>query len=128
MLFKKKNNFENSRQHLANERTFLAWVRTSVTLMGFGFVIVKFTLFLKEFTTIMQNKNLLHKEYSSLVGIIMIGLGVLIALLSFIQYKNKEMQLNKNKFYSSSFMMLLTSLMIIICGIILIIYLNSIIK
>jgi putative membrane protein len=29
------------RDHLANERTFLAWVRTSVSLMGFGVVIAR---------------------------------------------------------------------------------------
>ena len=34
--------------HLANERTFLAWIRTSVGLMGFGFVVVKFSIFLKQ--------------------------------------------------------------------------------
>jgi len=34
------NQIERSREHLANERTFLAWIRTSIALMGFGFVIV----------------------------------------------------------------------------------------
>ena len=32
--------------HLANERTYLAWVRTGVGIMAFGFVVVKFSLFL----------------------------------------------------------------------------------
>ena len=32
--------------HAANERTFLAWVRTGVAVIGFGFVIEKFNLFL----------------------------------------------------------------------------------
>ena len=31
--------------HLANERTFLAWIRTSIAFIGFGFVIVKFAVF-----------------------------------------------------------------------------------
>jgi putative membrane protein len=35
-----------SKDHAANERTFLAWVRTGIALMAFGFVIVKFNLFL----------------------------------------------------------------------------------
>ena len=30
------------RVYLAAERTFLAWVRTSISLMGFGFVIARF--------------------------------------------------------------------------------------
>ena len=34
------------RDHLANERTFLAWVRTAVALMGFGMVIARLRFFL----------------------------------------------------------------------------------
>jgi putative membrane protein len=32
------------REQLANERTFLAWIRTSIALMGLGFMVVKFAL------------------------------------------------------------------------------------
>ncbi|MCG2888420.1 MAG: DUF202 domain-containing protein [Sulfolobales archaeon] len=32
--------------HLANERTFLAWVRTGIALIGFGLVIAKFAIFI----------------------------------------------------------------------------------
>ncbi|HEY1795088.1 MAG TPA: DUF202 domain-containing protein [Stellaceae bacterium] len=33
--------------HAANERTFLAWVRTAVAIMGFGFLVEKFDIFIK---------------------------------------------------------------------------------
>jgi len=33
--------------YLAAERTFLAWIRTGLALMGFGFVVARFVLFLK---------------------------------------------------------------------------------
>jgi putative membrane protein len=36
------------RVYLAGERTTLAWIRTGVTLMGFGFVVARFGLFLHE--------------------------------------------------------------------------------
>jgi putative membrane protein len=36
------------RVHFAAERTFLAWIRTGLSLMGFGFVVARFGLFLKE--------------------------------------------------------------------------------
>jgi putative membrane protein len=36
------------RDHAANERTLLAWIRTGVALMGFGFAIARFGLFLRE--------------------------------------------------------------------------------
>ena len=38
---------ETLRLHLASERTLLAWVRTGLSLMGFGFAIARFGLFLR---------------------------------------------------------------------------------
>src|SRR5215469_9778017 len=38
---------ERYSDHAANERTFLAWVRTAIAIMAFGFVVTKFDLFLK---------------------------------------------------------------------------------
>ncbi|OYV75664.1 MAG: hypothetical protein B7Z66_11940 [Chromatiales bacterium 21-64-14] len=40
----------NFRGHAANERTYLAWIRTAVALMAFGFVIEKFDLFVRFIT------------------------------------------------------------------------------
>jgi putative membrane protein len=36
------------RDHSANERTLLAWIRTGIALMAFGFAIARFGLFLRE--------------------------------------------------------------------------------
>ena len=38
---------ERYTDHAANERTFLAWVRTSIAIMAFGFLVEKFDLFLE---------------------------------------------------------------------------------
>ena len=43
---------ETLRLHQANERTFLAWVRTALALMGFGFVVARFGMFLRELTNL----------------------------------------------------------------------------
>jgi len=40
-------NKQDAREHLANERTLLAWMRTSIAIMAFGFVVVKFSLFIR---------------------------------------------------------------------------------
>jgi putative membrane protein len=37
----------NFSDHSANERTFLAWVRTAIAVMAFGFIVEKFDLFLE---------------------------------------------------------------------------------
>jgi putative membrane protein len=44
---KKSARVRNRRVHMANERTFLAWIRTSIGIMAFGFVVEKFALFIK---------------------------------------------------------------------------------
>ena len=40
---------DDPRIYLAAERTFLSWIRTSVSLMGFGFLIARFALFIREY-------------------------------------------------------------------------------
>ena len=38
---------QHIQEHLANERTFLSWIRTSVAVLAFGFVIEKFSAYLR---------------------------------------------------------------------------------
>lgn len=45
---KKSQKVRNRRVHMANERTFLAWIRTSISIMACGFVVEKFALFVKQ--------------------------------------------------------------------------------
>src|SRR5580700_11749363 len=46
-LIRKVNMIERYSDHAANERTFLAWVRTAIAIMAFGFLVEKFDLFLR---------------------------------------------------------------------------------
>jgi putative membrane protein len=50
-------NADHSQQHLANERTFLSWLRTSIALIGLGFIVARFGLFLREFGLVVKNTN-----------------------------------------------------------------------
>jgi len=52
-----KPNADRSQQHLANERTFLSWIRTCVALVGLGFIIAKFNFFMDEFRLIIQSNT-----------------------------------------------------------------------
>ena len=122
---KKDNIFENSREHLANERTFLAWIRTSIALMGFGFVIVKFTLFLKQFSLAIDTGIDSAKDYGSIVGVIMVALGIIFAFLSYINYKKTQFNLNKKYYVASSTISMILTLIILVGGILLIVYLIS---
>lgn len=115
----------------SNERTFLAWIRTSIGIMAFGFVVEKFGLFVKQLSYVFSldpnhpNTRLLHSQISSssFLGISIVGLGLLLILLSFISYKRVEKQLNEGRFQQSFVLGTLLTLSIFTIGIFLMIYL-----
>lgn len=118
----------NTNEHLANERTFLAWVRTSIGIMAFGFVVVKFSLFVKQIGIVLGKQILLPpRGYSNIIGIVLVAAGSSSLVLSFIQYKRTEKQINNNNYISSSWLSGLLTVFIFLASIFLIIYLiNSI--
>jgi putative membrane protein len=68
--------------YLAAQRTFLAWIRTGIALMGFGFVVARFGLFLQEFQIAQPNVPR-HSSWLSLVfGMALIAIGVAVNLFS----------------------------------------------
>jgi uncharacterized protein (DUF302 family)/uncharacterized membrane protein YidH (DUF202 family) len=72
--------------YLAAERTLLAWVRTGLALMGFGFVVARFGLFLQQIQ-IIQHVPLTESYGLSLwFGTVLIVLGVIVNLFSGWQY------------------------------------------
>lgn len=115
----------NPSDHLANERTFLAWIRTSVAIMGFGFVVVKFALFIKQISLVLNTKQtvLPGKGYSTQIGILLVAIGAFMALYSYLRYRNTEKQLLNKAYKPSQLPSLLLTLAIVIVGALLVIYL-----
>ena len=112
--------------HLANERTFLAWVRTGIALMGFGFVIVKFALFIRQLSSmIVPGKQIpvQGKGYSAVIGVVMVVLGALMITLSFFRYRNIEKQLNNNDYRPSGWLAATVTFSLVVCAILLVLYL-----
>lgn len=111
--------------YLANERTFLAWIRTSIALMGFGFVIVKFALFIRQIGFALGEKMPLvpGKGYSAVIGIVMVALGAIMASLAYVRYRAIDKQLSNNLYFPSRWLSLLVTLSLIIGAILLVIYL-----
>jgi putative membrane protein len=67
----------------ANERTYLAWLRTSLALMAFGFLIERFDLLLRTvFTTMDAAKAAPHSPVGRYAGLALVALGLILMLLS----------------------------------------------
>ncbi|TAL50928.1 MAG: DUF202 domain-containing protein [Chitinophagaceae bacterium] len=115
---------QNAREHLANERTLLAWIRTSIGIMAFGFVVVKFSLFIKQLSFLLQKDIVIPQHgYSSVIGIALVAVGATVLLLAFIKYKQTERQLNSDSFKSSSTLALSLTIIILLISVLLILYL-----
>jgi putative membrane protein len=78
---------ETLRLHQANERTFLAWVRTALAMMGFGFVVARFGLFLRELANVHPNAMAVRGvPWSLTAGVALTALGALTVLGSLVRF------------------------------------------
>ncbi len=74
--------------HAANERTFLAWVRTAIAIMAFGFVIEKFDLFLKALAPQVALKEIAPhgQKFANAAGLAFIAIGVVMIVIAGIRF------------------------------------------
>jgi uncharacterized protein (DUF302 family)/uncharacterized membrane protein YidH (DUF202 family) len=68
--------------YLAAERTLLAWIRTGLALMGFGFVVARFGLFLQQLQVMQRTPAAPSYGLSLWFGTALIALGIVVNLLS----------------------------------------------
>lgn len=114
----------NPSDHLANERTYLAWIRTSIALMAFGFVVVKFALFIKQISIVLAGKVILPgRGYSASIGILLVTMGAIMALLAYFRYRHTEKLLLAQNYQPSFTLSLVLTLSLIIMSALLIYYL-----
>jgi len=74
--------------HAANERTFLAWVRTAIAVMAFGFVIERFDLVLELAAPQLALKQVApHGQmFANVAGLAFIAIGVVMIALAGIRF------------------------------------------
>lgn len=114
----------NPTDHLANDRTFLAWVRTGIGIMAFGFVVVKFSLFVKQIALLLDKNNMTpDRSYSEIVGIVLVAMGTVTVILAYIRYRQIEKQLKEGYYAPSSLLITVLTAFIFLVSILLIGYL-----
>ncbi|MGD0601656.1 MAG: DUF202 domain-containing protein [Terriglobales bacterium] len=111
-------NANRARDHLANERTFLAWVRTGVATIIFGFAIGRFSIALREFMKLQGYKSV-TPGFTTWLGIISAAGGVLLILAGLGRYRKTKMQLDSNTFEPAGFVVDLVSYLLAIFGLVL---------
>ncbi len=85
------------RIYFAAERNLLAWVRTGLAMMGFGFVVARFGLFLREIAALRAQSTDEHLGASMLVGTALVALGVMVNVYAAVQYRHTVARLNRNE-------------------------------
>ena len=85
------------RVHFAAERTFLAWIRTGLALMGFGFVVARFGLFLKEVAVGGNTPGVKSYGFSLWAGSAMVLLGAVLNLAAVARHLEVIKRLNRGE-------------------------------
>ena len=75
---------KNFADHAADERTFLAWVRTAIAMMAFGFLIERFDLFLHAIAPSLAGRNLstVGERFANTAGLAFIILGAVMIMIA----------------------------------------------
>jgi putative membrane protein len=106
--------------HLANERTYLAWIRTGITVIALGFVVAKFGLIVKELAP-SQPETSFH--FSSYIGIALVLAGGLMELLALKRFTRNQERIKTGRYEPSSGIEISISASIFVIALLLIVYL-----
>jgi putative membrane protein len=111
-----------ARNHLANERTFLAWVRTGIGVVVFGFAIGRFGIALREFFQL-EGHPTKTTGLSVWFGMVSIALGVLLILGGLLRYHQTFRQIEAGEFEPAGLLVNLVGIVTALVGIGLAVYL-----
>jgi putative membrane protein len=91
-----------AREHLANERTLLAWVRTSLALIALGFVIARFAVFSRGLTTAAATN-----VTSTVFGIALVSGGFAAGLVGLVRFLRVKRQIDQDDFQPDAWSLVL---------------------
>jgi putative membrane protein len=109
---------DRQREHQANERTFLAWLRTSIALIGFGLTISRFGLFLHELQANLTSQNSSTHSFisSQTIGVSLVIVGILVIILAVWRYNQVFQQIEQANYQPNRLMVWITAAIVTILG------------
>jgi putative membrane protein len=110
---------DRQREHQANERTFLAWLRTSVALIGFGFAIARFGLFLGQLrVAITHQETPAHPIFNSEnLGVSLVVFGIAVIALAAWRYDRVFWQIERGNYRPGRFAVWIIAGVVMLLGI-----------
>lgn len=111
---------DRQREHQANERTFLAWLRTAIALIGFGFAIARFGLFLREFQAALTHQEVEPPSFfgSQSIGIVLVVTGIVVIPLSVWHYNRVFNQIERSDYKPNRLLVWITAGVVTVLGIV----------
>jgi putative membrane protein len=116
------SNPNRARDHLANERTFLAWVRTGAAIVIFGFAIGRFSIAIRQLSSFLGHPTRTIGA-SVWMGAGAIISGVLLVIAGLIRYRKTRLQLDSDTFRPAGFVLDLVTMLTVVFGVALAVYL-----
>lgn len=115
-------NANRARDHLANERTFLAWVRTGAAIVVFGFAIGRFAIAMRQLASF-SGHPVKTAGISVWMGAGSIGAGVMLVFAGLLRYRKTRDQLDSGTFQPAGFVVDLVTVLTVVFGLVLAAYL-----
>jgi putative membrane protein len=90
---------KNFSEHAANERTFLAWIRTAIAIMAFGFLVERFDLFLETVAPAISGRVLspLGHRFGNIAGLALITAGTAMVALAMIRFMKNAKSIDSDE-------------------------------
>jgi inner membrane protein YidH len=110
-----------TRDLLANERTLLAWARTSVAIIGLGFVVARFGLVLRQLAGVGGAQA--PRGVSTVFGVALVLCGVLLLVLAYLRYLRVADDILHNRVHWDPRLGVLLTGLLVLAGILLAVYL-----
>jgi putative membrane protein len=102
-------------EHLANERTILAWIRTAIAVITLGVAINRFSLFLMEVHQLVPGSNAANRHVEKL-GIGLVILGIVIMCGAIAHYLRVGRTIESETYRPANLFLVLTSITIVLMG------------
>jgi putative membrane protein len=110
-------------EYLANERTFLAWVRTSIAVISLGFVVTKFSVWLRELAVRLNPQAVPRRIGASLpIGIALMTLGAVLVLLAARRYWVVNHSIARGRVGADHGLVILVTVVIVLLALAMILY------